>query len=62
MQNTELDIFLNRTEEMTAIFWGVGSSVSWSKESLRLTVATRSLKFLKKNPWDGQRLPVGEPH
>lgn len=56
-----LTCFLNSTEEMPAIFWGVSSSVSWSKESLRLSVATRSLKFFKKNPWDGQRLPVGEP-
>lgn len=54
-------LFLNSKEEMSAIFWGVGSSVAWGKESLRLPIAARSLKFFKKNWCDGQRLPSGKP-
>lgn len=39
---------------------GIGSSVSWDKESLRLPVASRHLHFFKKDQVHGQKLPPGK--
>lgn len=61
IQNTELHTPSTVKRRCLLSFGGIGSSVSWDRESLRLPIVTRRLKFFKKDQGDGQKLPPGEP-